>query len=65
MLFNKGFDLSLLLLLLEDKKNKDYIINFIKIIPDEFYIYLCNEINKLELDYKNGCIFDTKNYLSI
>lgn len=62
MLFNKGFDLSLLLLLLEDKKNKDYIINFIKIIPDEFYIYLCNEINKLELDYKNGCIVDTKNY---
>lgn len=62
MLFNKGFDLSLLLLLLEDKKNRDYIINFIKIIPDEFYIYLCNEINKLELDYKNGCIFETKNY---
>lgn len=62
MLFNRGFDLSLYLIMASEKKNNDLIMNFIKIIPDEFYIYLNNEINKLELNYNDRCIFQSKHF---
>ena len=62
MLFNRGFDLSLYLIIAGDKKNKDLIENFIKIIPDEFYVYLRNEINNLEINYNDRYDLETKKF---
>lgn len=62
MLFNRGFDLSLYLIMISDKKNKELIVSLIKMIPEEFYVYLRNEISKLEMNYNCRCSFQSKNY---
>ena len=62
MLFNRGFDLSLYLIMISDKKNKELIVSLIKMIPEDFYIYLCNEISKLEMNDNCRCSFQSKNY---
>lgn len=61
MIFGDGYDKSLWLMMKCDKNNRKIISDFIKNIPDDFYLKIRENISIIDYYKKSNVLFDNRN----